>query len=104
MDLRKSDRKIQMLIADGIFVTESLSPFMAINNEYLKFKARILRFIDMFPGKQWHVRQSSGPGGVARAAEETQEGEVNDRGCYEASEISVEEISLMVARDRKSVV
>ncbi|KAG5315741.1 SPITZ protein, partial [Acromyrmex insinuator] len=100
MDLRKSDRKIQMLIADGIFVTESLSPFMAINNEYLKFKARILRFIDMFPGKQWHVRQSSGPGGVARAAEETQEGEVNDRGCYEASEISVEEISLMVARSK----
>jgi len=47
MDLRKSDRKIQMLIADGIFVTES---FMAINSEYLKLKAGILRFIDMFPG------------------------------------------------------
>jgi len=53
-------------------------------------------------GKRRHVRRSSGPGGVARSAEETQEEEVNDRGCREAGGISVEEISSSVTRSKVS--
>ncbi|KYQ47178.1 Protein spitz [Trachymyrmex zeteki] len=84
-----------MPIADGILVAESTA---ATHHESLK--AGMLRFIERLSGKRRHVRRSSGPGGVARVAEETQEGEVNDRGCREASEISVEEISSTVARSK----
>ncbi|XP_077280351.1 uncharacterized protein LOC143907426 [Temnothorax americanus] len=86
-----------MPIADGISVAESTA---AVHHVPLTVTG-MSRLVDRLSGKRRHVRRSSGPGGVARAAEETQEGEVNHRGCREAGGVSsIEEISSSVARSK----
>lgn len=100
-DPRKNAGKTQMQIADGLSVAESTTTTTATmaTTHHVSLAAGMLRLIDRLSGKRRHVRRSSGPGGVARAAEETQKEEVNDRGCHEEADgISIEEISSSVTR------
>ncbi|KAL6267062.1 hypothetical protein P5V15_000138 [Pogonomyrmex californicus] len=83
-----------MPIADGTLVSESTAA-----THHASLATVMLRFVDRLSGKRRHVRRSSGPGGAVHAAEETQEGKVNDRGC-ETDGILIEEISSSVAKSK----
>ncbi|KAL0116319.1 hypothetical protein PUN28_011264 [Cardiocondyla obscurior] len=102
-DLWRNGRKIQMPIADGISAAESTAATTTTTVHHVPLATGMSRFVDRLSGKRRHVRRSSGPGGAARPAEETQEEEVTRRGCRETSGMSIEEISSSVVRNDNDV-